>query len=475
MEIALSAAIALLLPWLAGSTWTYWLLSRSSQWHPAAVLGHGYLLGLFATTLIMRIFHWAGLQQSFTGTSLALCTLTLAGMVLLYLRPAEPRIKTADSALPGWQKAVIALLLGLIALRYATIFQELILRPLFPWDAWMNWAPKALVWFHYSDLVPFRSQTEWLAAPADALVHMDGAKNAWKYPIGVPLVQLWGMLAIGTSDSSAIYLPWLYIALAIGLITYGHLRLVGSGVMLSTVAVYALVNLPFVNVHSALAGYADLWVAIVFGAGVMSLSEWNRCRQWPHAIIALLFAVFCAQLKVPGLIMCGIIITGFILSLVQLPTKIWWALVTGTAGLALIVLLAGIEFNIPDVGRVSLNQSLVAIPYIGEFEIAFYNVNHAMIDTLFTMINWNLLWYCLIAVLPQLALKPGFVKAQSLEFVILAMTLGFLFFVYYFTERYLFALDYSQVNRALVYAIPLIVFILARQVSLYVRHSKATR
>jgi len=36
----------------------------------------------------------------------------------------------------------------------------------------------------------------------------------------------------------------------------------------------------------------------------------------------------------------------------------------------------------------------------------------------------------------------------------------FVFFVYYFTSRYKFAQDYTQVNRALIYAIPIMVFYL---------------
>ena len=127
MDIWFSATIALFLPWLTGTAWTYWLLSRNGNWHPAAVLGHGYLLGIFATTLIMRGFQLAGLQQSFLGTSLWLAAFALAAAALVYLKPGESRYKPSEPRLPGWQKAIIGLLLMLIAVRYATILQELIL------------------------------------------------------------------------------------------------------------------------------------------------------------------------------------------------------------------------------------------------------------------------------------------------------------------------------------------------------------
>ena len=50
--------------------------------------------------------------------------------------------------MPYWQKGVMTMLLALLAWRYLTIVQEMLLRPLYAWDAWMNWVPKAIVWFH---------------------------------------------------------------------------------------------------------------------------------------------------------------------------------------------------------------------------------------------------------------------------------------------------------------------------------------
>ena len=100
MDIWFSAIIALFLPWLTGSAWTYWLLSRNNNWHPAAVIGHGYLLGIFATTLIMRGFQVAGFQQSFLGTSLWLTALALAATALIYVKPGQSRYRLPEPRLP---------------------------------------------------------------------------------------------------------------------------------------------------------------------------------------------------------------------------------------------------------------------------------------------------------------------------------------------------------------------------------------
>ena len=65
--------------------------------------------------------------------------------------------------MPHWQKAVVTVLLALLAWRYLTILQELLLRPLYAWDAWMNWAPKAIVWFHLEHLIEFVNPEQWLS------------------------------------------------------------------------------------------------------------------------------------------------------------------------------------------------------------------------------------------------------------------------------------------------------------------------
>ncbi|MCX2975575.1 hypothetical protein EYC87_18495 [Halieaceae bacterium IMCC8485] len=457
MDTWFSAIIALFLPWLAGSAWTYWLLSRSSRWHPAAIIGHGYLLGLVATTMIMRGFHWAGLHQSFWGASLCLVFLTFAALGLLYLKPARARFRTEELALPVWQKAVIALLLGLIALRYATIFQELILRPLFPWDAWMNWAPKAIVWFHYSDLMPFRSQAEWLAAPADALVHLEGAKNAWKYPVAVPLVQLWGMLAVGTSQSTLPYLPWGIIAICLVAIMYGHLRLRGMPPLAACLAAYIIANLPFINVHSALSGYADLWVAVYFSAAVLLLHEWQSSRKHGVMLLSCMLAIMCAMLKIPGLLMTGIWLLALVTCQIDFSRR--WVLIAVAVSAAIVSMSLTIGVELPNLFTLSWEE--IETPYIGTYALKFNDVFFPVFDTTLIMINWNFLFYAvpllLMLVVPSVR-KKIFSTGISPPTIALLLTLTFLSIVYFFTERYKFAVDYTQINRALLYAVPLTIY-----------------
>jgi hypothetical protein len=123
---------------------------------------------------------------------------------------------TASPAMDKWQLALVILFLLLITYRYTGIAQEIGLRPLYPWDAWMNWALKAVTWFILGGLVPYISPEDWLQKLENTTTYTTGAKNAWQYPVTVPLIQLWGMLGVGNSDQTFGNLAW--VSLCVNLI-----------------------------------------------------------------------------------------------------------------------------------------------------------------------------------------------------------------------------------------------------------------
>ncbi len=460
----IGAISALLLPWLVGTAWTFWLLRPSGRWNAFVLVGQGYLLGILLLGLFMRGWDAIGLTFSYWPMASVFALLGLAALPAIRLQTMPVRRTAPNGSLPAWAYAVIGVLLVLIAMRYFTIVQEVLLRPLFPWDAWMNWAPKALVWFHYSEMVPFVPQQEWLAAAAEAHSHLEGARNAWKYPVTVPLVQLWGMLGAGTSDHTLPYMAWVMVALAMGSALYGHLRLAGVGALAATVAAYALLNMPFVNVHSALAGYADIWVAAAFGGATFALYEWSQSRHTAYAALALLLALLGVQLKIPGLIMGGFILAAMALAMLQSrPNLLLLMLGTGIA-LLLYIFLVGIDVKLPGLGRLSLSHERFLIPYVGNFEFSYHNVWGDFYRVLLTQLNWNLLWPAsLIAVLAAaLAARPRWESFLAPDVVVLLETLAFLLFVYLFTPRYEFAQDNTQINRAVLYAVPVVIFLASR-------------
>ena len=74
--------LALILPWVMGCIWMRRLFAHSSQpCHWAVAIGAGYFVGLFLTTLIIRLWHAANLELNFwyiTCLLVAICVLGLA-------------------------------------------------------------------------------------------------------------------------------------------------------------------------------------------------------------------------------------------------------------------------------------------------------------------------------------------------------------------------------------------------------------
>lgn len=450
----MGVVISLSLPWLLGMTWVLLLLGRSSRWNYWILTGYGYLAGMFLTTLIIRLWDLVGLSLDFWWLAATLLIFTVAGVATLFVALPHQTVKPSGVAIPRCERAIVVALLALIAYRYSGIAGEILLRPLYPWDAWMNWAPKAINWFHNSQLTQYVSPEQWLDQTDDRLAYTAGATKAWKYPVTVPLIQLWGMLGAGAVDQNYSSLPWLFAPLAFALALYGHLRLLGTSTLLATIACYVFLSLPFVNVHSALAGYADIWLAIYFGAAVLCLQEWqrNKCSSW--AALTVIFSFACTQLKLPGLVLGAIILAVFALSFLARYRNAILAVLAITLVGAVCAVFVGVDINIPAVGHVVISTDMIKVPYLGSYPLRYHPVHGALMESAFSMNSWHMFWYVMAATLMAKAFTGGLLTPPSIELITLSITLLFFGLVFYFTHISAFVLDFTTVNRVLLYLIP---------------------
>ncbi|MEZ5501094.1 MAG: hypothetical protein R3E50_00010 [Halioglobus sp.] len=451
--------VALVLPWVCGSIWINWLLRGTGRCTIATVLGQGYFLGIFLTTLLIRLWDTLGIGLNFPGIAAGVAVIGVLGLVGQVLRPAPAVARSMPQPLPAWAVAVAALFMALIAWRYFTLLQELLLRPLYAWDAWMNWAPKAIVWFQQGNLVDFVDPQQWLQLGGFEAYTL-GNRQASTYPETVPLIQLWSMLGIGTWDHSAIYLPWLLAPLALGLGLFGHLRTAGVPFVLAVIAGYVLLNLPYLNVHSVLAGYADIWLAAAFCLAVCALYEWHTCRHWSYGVLCLILAVMCSQLKEPGIVLAVIILffaaRSWFAIRPGLELSLWLAaIVTVTLVIAL-----GFSLHMPYFGRIALGDGVLEVGRFGRFELAYHPVGGAFLKSAFLMINWSLLWYLLPPYLVYRINQRGLRGLLSPEFLPVLAALGFVVFVFVFSRYYTAALNFVTLNRVLLYPVPALIFCL---------------
>lgn len=385
----------------------------------------------------MRLLDALGIHLSFFSIGLALLLLTLAGAWLGRKEPWRIRRPGANwHSLAGWRKIVYAIVLAAIVIRLAGLGLEIMWRPLFPWDAWSQWATKARVWYELGHLATFVPADIWLSGEV-AGAYTDAAPY---YPPAIPLIQVWMSYSLGRWNDTLMNLPWLLCAVALGLAFYGQARQWQTSPLFALMFTYFLLSLPILDVHVALAGYADLFMGAFYGLAAMAFFHWTRKRDFWQGAMALLFGLGCILIKQPG---------------------IAWTLTFLPALLTVFMPRAGL------VGISVLAVTGVATFFVlGEkdFHLFGYHVHlrfaadwHPFWQNMMVMDNWHLFWYLVVAALvlsfPRL-LAPSFRGMTAL----LLSSASFLAVVFFFTHAQAWAEDYTTINRALLHMVPMLLF-----------------
>lgn len=446
--------IALLLPALLGIAWLQ-LFWRSSHW--AARIGYGYLLGIFIITSILRLWGSIGLTLSFPLLSTLFIGLSIIPLFLTLLasRPKNDISYTPFDA--SWQKFVCFFLIAILIVRYGGILQEIVLRPLYPWDAWANWAPKAKIWFELKELTPIVSTRDWATESIQNNAYTLGIPPASKYPPIIPLIQTWIALGIGNWIDNLINLPWAFCIVALGFSFYGQGRMLGAKPHEAMFILFLLLSTPYINVHTALAGYAELWLASFYTLAGMAFINWSQTRDNKQAIICIIFAIACTQAKIPGIVWAATFIPA---SLFVLLPKRWgyFILVLMIVALILFFYLGGFYLDIGDMGRITLMPHAIGLPGIGYFRINHHPVSNAFMSNDLIRDNWHLMgWLVLLVAIPLSLMALRSYKLLAANLLIL-MGILFLYIVFFYTGHYKSAMDSTTINRAVFHFMPLLCF-----------------
>ncbi len=449
---------ALLLPWMLGASIVAAL--RDPARAPEApgefawLAGAGWFVGAFVLTLWMRALALAGLRFGLAAVALPLVALALALLLVAWRRGGRRLVAAKLAALsalvrsPGlagaarvaWWAAI-----AWLALRFALLALEITWRPLYPWDAWIQWATKARVWYEYGTLVPFGRAGEWFAAGGK--LFFDASPE---YPPTVPLWQVWMSLALGRFDDALMNAPWWMTAVMLTVATYGAVRRLGHPALTALAAAALVATLPLANVHVALAGYADLPLAAYYTVGVLAFVHWatgstaagaegtGRARDWRDAALALLLFLACTQIKNPGLAWALTVVPGLAVAL------------SPRHGLK----LAAAGFVVAVVALALLAQTHPVVFHY-RLHLDFEPDWGALGQSYFLLGNWNLLWYGAILAL-ALGWRQLLSPALAAYTVTMAAGLLFLFVVFGFTNARAWVTDQTTVNRATLHFAPLV-------------------
>jgi hypothetical protein len=275
---------------------------------------------------------------------------------LALLRAGAGEARGTWHAMNRTTRIVCAAALALIGLRLLVLAVEIMLRPVFPWEAVSAVATKARVWYELGALAPFVPPAAWLAGLGN---YTDVDPGAFALP---SLLLVWTARAIGQWHEGAVGFPWWMLGLSVTLALYGHLRRAGCGVAFSLCVAYLFLSLPLVDLHIALAGAPQWITAAGVGLAGCALLRWleapsrellfcfavgaalavtSMAASWPwFAIFAVAVAMrYWPRAAVKLAVGVPLLILLILLALLQTPVKLGGTLlqlqVTGTWGEAL--------------------------------------------------------------------------------------------------------------------------------------------
>ncbi|WP_165954380.1 hypothetical protein [Seongchinamella unica] len=433
-------ALALAISWLPAAAWLWRIIPAGIPARVPLVSGYACLLGLLGTTLIMRVFSLLGVSWSLPG--MALVSLVIA--LLAFVCPAsgdgvgDPVPGRVRRQLSRPQQVLVALCLALLASRLIALGLELGTRPITAWDAKQHWARQAKVFFDLKSTAPFVSLEQWLALGGDGVytnLHPD-------YPIATPLLQAWIAVALGYWDNSLVNAPWLLMWLGIGLVFFAQARLAGASIIVALAACYMVLSLPYLNIHVALAGYADLLLALSYLGAVAALGNWLQSRASWQMILALASGAGCLLVKNEGFYWLLSLGPGLLLAVAGLRRGLT---VLAAAALALLLTLYWLPGDFAIAGH---SLASMEFGYRPESWLSIYlsTLVHA---------NWHLLVYLLLI---ALLLVPMKARAMiPLAAVVIAAICLYLT-LYLVTDNAHGAVRFTSLNRVALQLMPAAAF-----------------
>jgi hypothetical protein len=408
----------------------------------AFVSGTGFLVGQFLLTLWMRVLAGAGVPFGRLAIGAALAALMVVSLSIAWRRQGGRLLDAARAArrafaaadLPGSQRLLRQAILGWLVLRAALLLVEVLRRPLYPWDAWTQWATKARVWYAERTMVPFVTASQWLGEPRSN-VWFDAAPH---YPATVPLTQVWSATLLGRFDDALVNVPWWLTAVAFGFAVYGFLRQRDLGPFGALIGTWLVLSLPILDTHVALAGYADLAMSAYFTLTALAALRFVKSRAPFDLALALALAAACVTIKNPGKLWVLMLLPGLAAAL--LPRH----------GLR----IAAAAFALAAIAALVLTRTgLTILGY--RLQLDFDMPWSGLTEAYFMFANWHLLFYGALGV-AVLAWRRLLSPQLAPLTLIVAAGVAFLVFGFAFTNARQWVEDQSTVNRATLHLAPLI-------------------
>jgi hypothetical protein len=405
--------------------------------------GFGFVLGALACAFALAPLGRIDVDAIVPRVSIVLLPLALGAWAWALLRArTEP---TPVAPTPRRWHPLLWCLVALLVVHAGLMADEILLRPMYPWDAWAAWLLKPKAWMLGGHLDPFVGFDEWLADASGTL----RTAQTWSYPEALGRLALWFAAGWGEWNAGVVGAIWLALWLALFAGCYGGLRALGLARDRALIAAYALGSLPLINVHVALAGYADLWIATLIAFACLAWMQGLESGRRGPFVLAGLFALMLPAVKLEGAIWL-VLLAGTMLY-ARMPLR--WrriALVLAPligAGVVLAYLWRW-PLIAPALDRIGLTADADLLLAHAPAVIG------AAAEGLFSQYNWHLFWlaFAMTLVVRFAALK----QSATLRVFGLFLLLGsaFLFALFVLTPAGKWAESYTAVNRLSLQIVP---------------------
>lgn len=295
-----------ILPWILGIGVLYALLYLPGSWnlgHHLIIVGAGSYIGYLLLALLMYALQSNNIAVFSIWLPASATTITFlcwfAGQFFRYknekkISTSKPQTmtlqKTEKETEPKWLIIPIAIYL---CIQLSFIAVEVAVRPAVSWDS---------VWYWTTYVAQF---LEW----QNTNPHEGTAQLQHRHPATLHLINAWSAYA-GTKANAPyfLFMPWLLLYVGTTIAIIGFLLTLTKELTLGLLGAVLLGSYPMFAAQTALAGYADIWLAagIFFSFALIALIK-VTCAL-PLLVSWLFFVLGLAFLKSAGLTYALIVI-----------------------------------------------------------------------------------------------------------------------------------------------------------------------
>ena len=382
-----SALLIALACWALGST-TLPRLVRGANFLPASLFTtSAFATGFVMFSLLAQTLSFCGMGLRFSTLLIVACGLVIA---VLKLREHPTLLKALPSPKPndGWRRHSAALVFLFLTITYFLgLIINNIFRPIFPWDAFTTWMYRGKAWALQDHIEPITNTLDWLNSDGVSGV----AIYADFYPETVSLIAAMASAVSTGWDPSAASILWSVAWLMLAFGVFGLCRAIDVSERLAFFSASLVALAPLVVMHAALAGYADLWVALFSGLGLASLLSGRLQSQRSLIHLGFVLLALGTQIKTEAWIWLGIGATYIVLEVCRQKLGVR-ALASAILVLLTAILLTGTRgVDLGWAGKWGIVENLLHAGPLGTFLLRPYNPAPDYFETLFITNNFGLL------------------------------------------------------------------------------------